>query len=119
MNPKFKYFVAATLAIAAGSVQAHARLEASEPKAASTLDSAPRLLRLQFNEALEPAFSKVALHDAADRDIALPKAVPDKARPKEMAVPLPPLGAGTYRVLWSTVTHDGHKSKGEFTFRVK
>ena len=116
---KFNFLIAAMLAIAAGAVQAHARLEASEPGASSTLDSAPKVLRLQFNEALEPAFSKVTLRDAANRDIALPKAVPDKARPKEMAVPLPPLAAGNYRVLWSTVTHDGHKTKGEFTFRVK
>lgn len=116
---KFSYLIAATLAVAAGTVQAHARLEASEPKASSTLDSAPKVLRLQFNETLEPAFSKVTLRDAANRDIALPKAAPDKTHTKQMSVSLPPLASGSYRVLWSTVTHDGHKTKGEFTFRVK
>lgn len=116
---KFNYLIAATLAIAAGTVQAHAKLEASEPKASSTQQGAPKVLRLRFNEALEPAFSKVTLRDAANRDIALPKAAPDKAHTKEMTVPLPPLAVGDYRVLWSAVTHDGHKTKGEFTFRVK
>jgi methionine-rich copper-binding protein CopC len=116
---KYHYLIAATLAIAAGAVQAHAKLEASEPKASSTLDSAPKVLRLQFNETLEPAFSKVALRDAANHDIALPKAAPGTAHTKEMTLPLPPLAAGDYRVLWSAVTHDGHKTKGEFTFRVK
>jgi methionine-rich copper-binding protein CopC len=116
---KAKYLIAAVLAIGAGAAHAHAKLESSEPKASSTLERAPTALRLQFNEALEPAFSKLALHDAAGKEIALPKVQLDKAKPKEMAVPLPPLAAGNYRVQWSTVTHDGHKTKGEFGFQVK
>lgn len=110
---------AVALAIAAGAAQAHAKLEASEPEASSTLDTAPKALRLQFNEALEPAFSKIMLRDGADHEVALPKAEVDKANPKTMAVGLPALGPGQYRVQWSTVTHDGHKTKGEFSFRVR
>lgn len=115
---KAKYLFAAVLATAAGAALAHARLESSEPSASSTLDSAPKVLRLRFNEALEPAFSKVALQDSAGKQIVLPKVQVDKARPAEMAVPLPALAAGNYRVQWSTVTRDGHKTKGEFGFRV-
>jgi methionine-rich copper-binding protein CopC len=110
-------FIALALAMAAGACQAHARLEASEPTASSTLDQAPKMLRLQFNEAVEPAFSRITLRDAADHAIAL--AAPAFARPNEMAVPLPALASGEYHVQWATVSHDGHKSRGEFAFRVK
>lgn len=92
-------FAAAALALAGGAAQAHAQLEASEPKAASTVDAAPKLIRLQFNERLEPAFSKISLRDAASQEVVLPKAELDKANPKALAVAVPPLAPGEYRVL--------------------
>jgi methionine-rich copper-binding protein CopC len=36
-----------------------------------------------------------------------------------MVATLPSLQSGQYRVQWSTVTHDGHKTRGEFSFRVR
>jgi methionine-rich copper-binding protein CopC len=111
--------VGAAIALAAGSTQAHAKLESAEPRPASTLAVAPKTIRLQFDTALEPALSKIALHDAAGKAIALAPAALDKSDPKAMTVPVPALGSGAYRVQWSTVTHDGHKVKGEFTFTVK
>lgn len=114
---KLNCLIAAALAVAAGACQAHVQLDSSEPKAASVLDSAPKALRLKFNEAVEPAFSKIALRNAANRDIALPK--PAIVKADQMAVPLPALPAGEYRVQWSAVSHDGHRSRGEFAFRVR
>lgn len=114
---KANSLLALVLAFAAGASQAHAHLESSEPKAASTLASAPTTIRLQFNEAVERAFSRIVLRDAAKHEIALPK--PTAASPKEVSVALPALPAGEYQVQWSTVSHDGHKAKGEFAFRVK
>jgi methionine-rich copper-binding protein CopC len=113
------WLAAAALAICAGTAQAHAKLETSEPKASSTLDSAPKAVRLQFNEPLEPAFSKIMLRDAANNEVALPKAEVDKSNAKVMSVPLPALRPGEYQVQWSTVSHDGHKAKGDFRFRVR
>jgi methionine-rich copper-binding protein CopC len=43
----------------------------------------------------------------------------DKADPTVMTAPLPPLSSGEYHIQWSTMTHDGHKAKGEVTFKVK
>ena len=110
-------FAAATAA--AATAQAHAKLQASDPQANSTLASAPKQLRLKFNEALEPAFSKIKLTDAKNAEIALQHAEVEKTDPTVMAAAVPALGSGTYHVLWSTMTHDGHKTKGEFTFQVK
>lgn len=114
-----KWIVAGTLALSAAGAFAHAKLESSEPKAASVLDAAPKRIHLQFNEALEQAFSKIALTGPHNAAVALPKAAVDKDNPKAMTVALPALQAGQYRVQWSTLTHDGHKTKGEFTFKVK
>lgn len=117
---KFTYLVAAAVfALAGGAAQAHAQLEASEPKAASTVDAAPKLIRLQFNERLEAAFSKISLRDAANHEVVLPKAELAKDSPKALAVAVPPLAPGDYRVQWSAATRDGHKVKGEFGFKVR
>jgi methionine-rich copper-binding protein CopC len=114
-----KSFIAAgaLLAFAAGPAFAHAKLESSVPRAGSTVAGAPPALRLAFNEPLEAPFSKIGLSGASG-PVALPKAQVDKADPKVLAVPLPALAPGQYKVQWSTVTRDGHKVRGEFDFKV-
>jgi len=109
----------AIAALAAAGAQAHAKLESSEPQAAATLDSAPKQIRLKFNEALEPAFSKIKLTDASNTDLPLAPTKVDAVDPSAMTAPAPALRAGVYHVQWSTMTHDGHKAKGDFVFTVK
>lgn len=107
------------LASAASSAWAHAKLQAAEPKAGSTVAAAPAQLRLQFNEALEAPFSKIKLVDARNKVIAPSTLAVDKGNPKMLVATVPPLASGTYRVQWSTVTRDGHKVNGEYAFSVK
>jgi methionine-rich copper-binding protein CopC len=114
-----RLLIAGAFAIAgatASTAQAHARLESSDPRASSTLDAAPRQIRLNFNETLEAAFSKIKLTGPNNGEIALQRVDVDKAT---MIAPVPALPSGEYRVQWTAMTHDGHKVKGEFTFRVK
>ena len=106
-------------AASAPNALAHAKLISSEPKAASELNTAPKEIRLQFNEVLEPAFSKVKVLGASNVEIPIAKIDIDRANAQVMVAPLPLLPAGDYRVQWSTMTHDGHKTKGEFSFKVK
>ena len=47
-------------------VAAHSRLVKSDPSARAVLDTAPKELRLWFNEAVEPAFAKVWIVPATD-----------------------------------------------------
>jgi methionine-rich copper-binding protein CopC len=114
-----QFVTAVALAAAASLAHAHARLESSQPKAGSELQGAPREIRLQFNEALEPAFSKIELVDAKQAEVKLPKAAIDRANPKVMSAAVPALPPGHYRVLWTAVSHDGHKVKGKFAFRIR
>jgi len=101
------------------SAFAHAKLQSSDPQAGSTVDSAPKQVRLKFNEALEPAFSKIKLTGPTNNEIPVTGTTVDKTDSTVMAAQLPALQAGEYHVEWSTMTHDGHKAKGEFSFKVK
>lgn len=98
---------------------AHAALEAASPKPGATLDASPKEIRLQFNEQLEATFSTIKLSDPKGSDVAGVKVEVDKADMKVMHAVLPPLPAGAYAVHWSTMTRDGHKTKGSYTFTVK
>jgi methionine-rich copper-binding protein CopC len=104
---------------AASAAHAHARLEASEPKADTLLDASPKQIRLQFNEILEPAFSKITLVGANNSVIALSGLALDKANRKILTATVPPLQPGQYRMRWIAAGHDGHVTKGELSFRVK
>lgn len=98
---------------------AHAKLEASIPTANAVVAPAPKEVRLQFNEPLEMAFSKIKLIDGKGVAIQPLKVDLDKANAKVMVASLPALATGAYRVQWTTLTRDGHKVKGEFSFQVK
>jgi methionine-rich copper-binding protein CopC len=112
-------FVVIAAGLAAAVAQAHAKIELSQPKADSELSSGPTEIRLQFNEAPEPAFSKIELVDANQVAVALPKVALDKSNNKVMRAAVPSLKPGQYQVRWSTMARDGHKTKGQFAFRVK
>lgn len=117
---KTRILIAAiAFSVVAPFAHAHAKVESSQPKADSELTVAPKEIRLQFNEVLEPAFSKIALTDASGAQIALPKVEFDKANPKVMLAALPVLKPGQYQVHWSAMAHDAHKTKGQFAFRIK
>jgi hypothetical protein len=111
-----------TLALASvvtSSAFAHAKLQSSDPQAGSTLESAPKQVHLKFNEALEPAFSKIQVTGPQNGEVAVGPTVIDASDPTAMAAPLPQLSSGEYHIRWTAMTHDGHKMKGEVTFKVK
>ena len=101
------------------SAFAHAKLQSSDPEAGSTLDTAPKQVRLKFNEALEPAFSKIKVTGPQNNEIAVTGTTVDKADPTVMTAPLPALSSGEYHIQWTAMTHDGHKVKGDVAFKVK
>ena len=105
--------------LSAGGAHAHAKVDTAEPKANSELSQPPKEIRLHFSDTLEPAFTKIMLHDAKGVAIKLPKALVDKSDAKTASAQLPVLRAGEYLVRWSTMTRDSHKVKGEYRFKVK
>lgn len=121
MNVKHSLALATmTLATAyASTALAHAKLESSTPKANTVVQPALTEVRLQFNEPLELAFSKIKLVDQKGLAVEPLEVNLDKSNPKAMIATVPPLKSGAYRVQWTTLTRDGHKVKGEFPFQVK
>jgi copper resistance protein C len=92
----------------------HAKLESTVP-AANAQVSAPKTLTLSFNEAVRIAVLRLS---SGGKEIPLTL---DRGAPagREVSVPLPALGAGTYQVFWSAITvDDGHVVKGSFAFNV-
>lgn len=113
-----------SIALAAGAALmsplacAHAVLKSSSPPAGATV-AAPREITLTFNERVEEAFSTVTLSDGAGKAFAISKPSRDAANPVVLRMHLPVLHAGAYSVAWAVAGHDGHRTKGNFTFTVK
>ena len=106
-------------AVATTAAFAHAKLQKSEPENGSTVTSSPAALKLHYNEPVEPAMSSVKITGAGDVAVQAGKPVLAEGNDSTLAVPVPKLPSGDYRVEWSTMGHDGHHTKGEVHFSVK
>ena len=105
--------------LAAGPASAHAKLVNSNPAANASLEDAPRTMTLVFNERLVPAFAKVELLMPAHNDMKVPVRTSMSEDGKSIVVsPQSALSAGTYKIVWSAASSDGHRISGEVPFRV-
>lgn len=97
---------------------AHAFLDRATPAVGSTVHASPATVRLAFSEALEPAFSRVHVEDAAGKAVDAGDGRVDAADRTMLAVDVPPLPPGTYRVRWRVVSIDTHVTEGDYTFTI-
>jgi methionine-rich copper-binding protein CopC len=93
---------------------AHTHLVASTPADHAELATAPKEAILTFAEAVVLTAAKLE-STAGKTDL---KPLPDGSV-KEAHIPLPPLGAGRYRLQWRAASDDGHVMSGELSFVVK
>jgi hypothetical protein len=77
--------------------------------------SSPAKIELHFSEALEGAFSSIAVTDSAGLDMS---AGPSVANGSALSLPLKNLKPGRYRVSWHAVSIDTHRSEGKYNFLV-
>ncbi len=98
---------------------AHAFPDHSDPKVGATVNPSPSLIRIWFDSELESAFSKITVRNADDKTVDKEDSMVDAANPKLLEVSVPTLPPGKYRVIWNVVAKDGHRTKGDFTFKVK
>jgi methionine-rich copper-binding protein CopC len=99
-------------------VSGHAFLEHSDPAVGAKVHSAPPEVRIWFTEAIEPAFSTIQVFDAAGKQLDRKDTHLDRSNHSLLQISLPPLGPGTYKVVWHVVSVDTHVTKGDFTFQV-
>jgi methionine-rich copper-binding protein CopC len=114
---KFAAFRLAAAALALGAAQlawAHAYPTHQEPGAGATVTTAT----IDFDDALEPAFSSIQVADSAGKSVIRDKAAVDASNKKRMSVPLNALSAGQYTVTWVAVAADGHRTTGHYRFTV-
>ena len=113
------WLICAALAFAAGAAWAHAFPDHSEPRVGSTVSSPPADIRIWFDGQIEPVFSTIRVENADKPRIDPGDGGGDPTDNRLLVVKLPPLPSGRYRVYWSVVARDGHRTEGDFPFRIK
>ena len=76
-------------------------------------------MRIWFDSDLEPAFSSIAVHGPDGATVGDGHGRVNPSDPKLLEVDVPRLARGTYRVAWSVVARDGHRSSGDYEFTVR
>jgi methionine-rich copper-binding protein CopC len=105
---------------ASGEALAHAHLATAMPAAGTTVSTAPRELRLQFSEGIEPAFSSVQITGPDGKNVTVSDMAADPKDRKVLVVTFPtPLSPGRYTVDWQVISVDSHRTRGSYTFVVK
>src|SRR5260370_12976226 len=103
------------LLLVTGEASAHAFLDHAQPRVGNTVATAPREVTLWFTQKLEPAFSSIAVTNAAGQRVDTGKT---RVSGNQMLVSLRSVTAGTYRVNWRVLSVDTHTTDGSFTFQV-
>lgn len=112
-SPRFWPLLAAAILL-----PLHLKLDKSDPRANSSLESSPSAVRLWFSQSVELPATKITLADALKKEIAT-KALTKGDDGSVVASLEAPLASGKYNVSWRTMAKDGHVIKGEFSFSVK
>jgi methionine-rich copper-binding protein CopC len=110
---------AALLLTFAQWASAHAYPKQRVPAAGATVGADTRQVSIEFDDALERAFSSIKVLDASGADVTNGKARVDAHDKKHMTVALQALKPGAYTVSWVAVAVDGHRTQGHYTFNVK
>ena len=98
---------------------AHAFPDHSEPRVGHTVDASPPAIRIWFDGQIEPVFSTMRVENSDRERVDKRDAHVDSKDETLLEVGVPPLPPGRYRVFWSVVARDGHRTEGDFAFRVK
>jgi len=101
-------------------VYAHALLLRANPPQDALLKQSPSIIHLWFSENLNPGASKIIVWNRYRHTVSLGQAKVVPGQPKQMEVHVQKLPAGTYLVLWTSVSAvDGHILHGFYLFSVK
>ena len=97
----------------------HAFPVRSEPRVGRTISASPAKVTVWFDGELETAFSTIAVYNAAQQRVDKNNGRVSPADATVLEVDIPPLPPGGYRVRWSIVAKDSHRTEGDFFFTVQ
>lgn len=106
----------AALVIGAVTLQAHMKLEKSEPAANAVVTAPLKSVQVSFSEAPDLKVSKLDLKGPSAATKLVKLHVMEKSL---MAMVEGETPDGAYTVSWQAAGKDGHIQKGEFSFTVK
>lgn len=98
---------------------AHAFPDHSDPRVGSQLATPPAQAKIWFDAELEPLFSSIEVLDVNQKRVDKGDGRVNPGDHTLLEISLPSLPPGTYQVSWSVVAHDGHRTEGRFTFKIK
>jgi len=107
------------LLLAPGPAWSHAFPDHADPRVGATLDAAPATVRVWFDGEIEPVFSNIRVENGDRQRVDKGDGRVDPKDNRLLQVSLSPLAPGKYRVFWSVIARDGHRTEGDFPFRVK
>jgi methionine-rich copper-binding protein CopC len=110
---------AALLAASVGGAAGHAFPERAEPRVGSVIRSAPGEVRIWFDGALEPAFSRLSVSRRGGERVDRGDSRVDPQDRRLLRVSLLPLAPGRYTVTWSVLAVDGHRTQGDYAFTLE
>lgn len=99
--------------------QGHAFPVRSEPRVGWTITTPPLKVTIWFDGELEPAFSTITVYNSAKQQVDKGNSRVSPSDATVLEVDLPALASGTYRVYWSVVAKDTHRTEGDFSFTVE
>jgi len=113
-------YICLALLVTTTLARAHAFLDYSEPAVGATVNAPPAQVKISFTEKLhhDPR-TTIQVFDATRREVDRKDAKIDEKNESEMAVSLPKLAPGTYKVVWSAIAIDTHHTHGTFEFVVR
>ena len=97
---------------------AHVFPQNQSPSAGAEV-AAPARVAIAFDGPLEPAFSSLNVSNSNGKQVNTAKAEVDSNDRKSIHVALPTLPPDTYTVHWVAVASDGHRTHGDYSFKVK
>lgn len=106
------------LCLQTSSVSAHAGLVGTSPKNGEIVKDAPTKITLRFTETLEPGLVSIRLYDWNANEISIEKPKLQRGDASTVYADLPTLAQGSYTVVWSVVSEDGHPVKDTLLFSV-
>lgn len=99
-----------------GTALAHALVLASTPASRATVSGPDLAVEIRFNSRVDPARSRLTLLRPNGASVDLPLKV--GASSDTLSAVTSELAGGHYRLLWQTLSIDGHITHGEIPFDV-